>query len=88
MPPETNDLRWRVGNVEKRVDRLEAFDFGRLVERLDNHIRAGVEHRLYVTKRMDHFDEEIAGLRKVFIGLMVTIAGSAVIVALTVTLAL
>lgn len=88
MTDPNGPTRREFDSLDRRVGRLELLDYGRLVERLDQHIQVGSEHRQDSRARIDRLAEELDSLRKVMVGLMVSIAGSAIIVALTVSLAL
>ncbi len=82
--PAPAGIMERLRNIERQLDRIPAGQLERLEERVSGHITLVSEYRLTMIKRMDAFDEELAGIRKLLVGLMVTIAISALGIAATV----
>lgn len=91
MSPDERD-QWRLGRVEEHVDKLderlqglgvEVAVHGRALEEHAEEIRDG---RADARAAEDALWREVGGLRRLFIGVLVTIATSAVGVAIAVAL--
>jgi hypothetical protein len=75
-----HDLGWRVSVIEKRLDRLEAGKpdvIADRVERLSRDVQLMTEG---FGERTDALSDKVDSLRRVFMGLLVTIAGACVLI--------